>query len=150
MSKLSAEEWKSRVKAVAREVFQEMFDDYKPIVKHVPIEGEDTPPEPKTIRKHGKGRKENRKYKRLTVAIDVNLAERFEAEMRSRSLSAGKLMDVILWNRYGKIPLSYHDGADGGLEVIDLTPDVDTDPVEDTDEEISLDIKDLDLGDTDE
>jgi hypothetical protein len=139
MSKPSAEEWKSRVKAVAREVFQEMFDDYKPIVKHVPIEGEETPPEPRTIRKHGKGRKENRKYKRLTVAIDVNLAERFEAEMRSRNLSAGKLMDVILWNRYGKIPLSYHDEDDIGFDSIDLTPD--TDPVEDTDEEISLDLE---------
>jgi hypothetical protein len=98
-----------RMKAIASAVFTEMIaaaqGDISPTF--VPIEGEEIPPEPQVVTGHGKGRKENRKYERLTVSLDKVLLDKFKQEMRSRNLSAGKLLDVILWNRYGRPKLSY-------------------------------------------
>jgi hypothetical protein len=103
------EGWEEQMEAIARAVFTEMMGNAQIGVgaTYIPIEGEEIPPEPQVIKKHGKGRKENRKYERLTVSLDSCLFERFKTEMRSRGLSAGKLMDVILWNRYGRPQLSY-------------------------------------------
>lgn len=103
-----------RMRNIAREVFTEMMPSIQGAmdVAYVPIEGEEIPPRPKTIEGRGKGRKEDRKYERLTVSLDSCLFERFKKELRARNLSAGKLMDVILWNRYGKPKLSYQKADD--------------------------------------
>jgi hypothetical protein len=68
---------------------------------------EDMPPEPETLRGMGRGRKESRDYHRLTTAIDKELFKLFSRECKQRKLSTGKLLDAILWNRYGKPKLSY-------------------------------------------
>jgi hypothetical protein len=100
-----------RMRAIAREVFTEMIADIQGSidVAYVPVEGEEIPPEPQVITGHGKGRKEDREYERLTISLDKVLFGKFKKEMKSRNLSAGKLMDVILWNRYGKPKLSYYN-----------------------------------------
>ena len=67
---------------------------------------EEIPPEPRTV-KGIKGRREDRVYKRYTAGIDVKLVPLFEQEMKKKGLSCGKLLDIILWNRYGKPNLSY-------------------------------------------
>ncbi len=103
------EETQKHIRNIAREVFQEMIKAYD--VKNLMPTDEDMPPEPSTITGEGKGRKENRQYERITVTIDEKLADLFKQEMKARTLSAGKLMDVILWNRYSKPRLSYEKRA---------------------------------------
>jgi hypothetical protein len=74
---------------------------------------DDLPPEPKEIKKEpgtkGKGRsRQNRDYERHTVTVDSSLWRLFEQDMKNRRISsAGRMMDVILWNYYGKPDLSY-------------------------------------------
>ena len=98
-------EMEQRMRDVAREVFQEMINAYD--VKSLMPTDEEMPPEPRTITGEGKGRRENRQYERITVTIDEKLADLLKQEMKARSLSAGRLMDIILWNRYNKPRLSY-------------------------------------------
>jgi hypothetical protein len=62
----------------------------------------EAPPEP--IRR---GRKQNRIYGKLGATADAVLLELFNAEARSQGISTGRLMDTILWERYGKPILSY-------------------------------------------
>jgi len=102
------EETEKRIRAIAREVFGEMINAYD--VKALMPTDEDMPPEPHTITGEGRGRKEDRKYQRITMTIDDKLAELFKQEMKARNLSAGKLLDAILWNRYSKPLLSYQKG----------------------------------------
>ena len=99
------EEMEKRIRIIAKEVFREMIDAYD--VKTLMPADEDMPPEPSTITGEGRGRKENRQYERITVTIDEKLADLFKQEMKARNLSAGRLMDVILWNRYNKPLLTY-------------------------------------------
>ncbi|MEW6347688.1 MAG: hypothetical protein AB1646_01385 [Thermodesulfobacteriota bacterium] len=70
------------------------------------IPTEDMPPEPQYL-KGQKGRREARAWEKLTITVDTVLAERFKKECTEHSLSAGKMMDAILWARYGKPKLSY-------------------------------------------
>jgi hypothetical protein len=98
------------IRAIAREVCTEMLANvmHKEHIQHISVEGEEVPPEAETIKGPGvKGRRENRKYTRLTVGIDDVLAERFTQEAKDRGISPGKLLDVLLWNRYDKPRLSY-------------------------------------------
>ncbi len=53
------------------------------------------------------GRRENRTYVKLSGTIDSNLHELFEKERSERGLSVGKLLDAILWDRYGRPKLTY-------------------------------------------
>lgn len=99
---------------IIQDVIQAIFNQPHEMFKmqammEVRAEAEEVPPAPETIRGRTgeKGRKENREYERFTFGIDRVLAEQFRAEAQSRHLSAGKLLDVILWNRYGKPALSY-------------------------------------------
>ncbi|HMK37603.1 MAG TPA: hypothetical protein VK463_21200 [Desulfomonilaceae bacterium] len=74
---------------------------------------DDLPPEPTEIKREPgtktKGRsRQNRNYERHTVTVDSNLWRLFEQDMKRRQIpSAGRMMDVILWNYYGKPALSY-------------------------------------------
>jgi len=76
-------------------------------------EDNDLPPEPKEIGRKpgtkGKGRsRQNRDYVRHTVTVDSTLWRLFEQDMKRRRVSsASRMMDVILWNYYGKPTLSY-------------------------------------------
>jgi hypothetical protein len=75
-------------------------------------EMDEFPPEPKDKREVGaigKGRlKQDRKYVRKTLTIDVNLWHLFEQDMKARRISsAGRMVDAILWKYYGRPALSY-------------------------------------------
>jgi hypothetical protein len=100
-----------RMEEVARNVFHLMMNEIQVqnmmYGKSFDLDGiEEIPPEPKTV-KGIKGRREDRVYKRYTAGIDVVLVPLFEQEMKAKGLSCGKLLDIILWNRYGKPNLSY-------------------------------------------
>lgn len=80
-------------------------------------------PKPMTIRGGAKGRKENRKYFNLSVAIDNNLYELFEQERDKLNIPKSRLLDSILWNHYNKPQLTY------GLEQNSVGPDRDIQPI---------------------
>jgi len=101
-----------RMKEIAREVFREMMNVQR--ARAAFPDNEPMPPEPETIKHEGRGRRENRKYERLTLTVDRELARLFKAEVKDRKLSAGKVMDAILWNRYGRPALSYGSPAEAG------------------------------------
>ncbi len=65
------------------------------------------PPESKTIKGSGRGRKERRDYVKITPTMDRVLFNLFDAEAKKQKLSHGKLLDVILWHWYQKPKLSY-------------------------------------------
>lgn len=115
-------DWQTQMRAIAREVCQEMIEAMMPLqhMQRVSVDGEEAPPKPVTIKGPGvKGRKETRQYERLTVGIDVVLAEKFKAEAEALNLSPGKLLDRILWNRYGMPRLSYQqpEPDDNDIEI---------------------------------
>jgi len=100
-----------RMEEIARNVFHHMMNEmhHQNMMygESTTLTGaEEIPPEPKTV-KGIKGRRETRAYKRYTAGIDVVLVPLFEQEMKAKGLSCGKLLDIILWNRYGKPNLSY-------------------------------------------
>ena len=100
-----------RMEEIARNVFHHMMNEMRNqnmmYGESTTLTGtEEIPPEPKTV-KGIKGRRETRTYKRYTAGIDVVLVPMFEQEMKKKGLSSGKLLDIILWNRYGKPNLSY-------------------------------------------
>ena len=100
-----------RMEEIARNVFHHMMHEMQEqnmmYGESSTLAGiEEKPPEPKTV-KGIKGRREDRVYKRYTAGIDVKLVSLFEHEMKKKGLSCGKLLDIILWNRYGKPNLSY-------------------------------------------
>lgn len=108
------EGWKQQMEEIATKVCRNMLNEMnvKPIIT-VP-EDEEVPPAPVTIRRQGRGRRQNRSYERITLTIDAELARFFKAEVDNHPLrlSAGRLMDVILWNRYGRPRLSYQESDD--------------------------------------
>jgi hypothetical protein len=59
-------------------------------------------PEPQAMRGKGKGRKLNRDFERLSVAVDKYLLTLFEEEKERLRIPASRLLDSILWNHYGK------------------------------------------------
>ena len=69
-------------------------------------------PKPQTIRGGAKGRKENRKYFNLSVAIDNNLNELFEEERERLNVPKSRLLDSILWHHYGRPKLTYGSDAE--------------------------------------
>lgn len=67
------------------------------------------PPESKTIKGGGRGRKETRDYVKITPTVDRILFNLFDGEAKKKKLSHGKLLDVILWHWYEKPKLSYEE-----------------------------------------
>jgi hypothetical protein len=57
-------------------------------------------PKPKTIKGKTKGRKEDRKYYNLSVAIDANLSVLFHEECEKYNIPKSRLLDSILFNHY--------------------------------------------------
>lgn len=102
LSPIDVKELESRMRAVAKEYFDEMIGKVKTV--HAVGTAEDLPPEPP---REGKGKRRTRRYGRITVTVDESLLRLFEEEQRTRSLSASRLLDSILWTRYGKPSLSY-------------------------------------------
>jgi hypothetical protein len=62
----------------------------------------DLVPEPTVIKGKGPGRKLNRDFERLSVAVDKGLLTLFEEEKKKLRIPASRLLDSILWNHYGK------------------------------------------------
>jgi len=98
-------DWEVRVRNIAREVCQEMIQNIQAIqnaenVPSIPT-GEDPFKDLVT-----KGRSENRIYGKLGATIDGVLFRLLKNEAR-REDSIGKLIDKILWERYGRPLLSF-------------------------------------------
>ena len=69
----------------------------------------ETPPESKTVKGGGRGRKEKRDYVKITPTVDRVLFDLFDSETKKLKISQGKLLDIILWNWYEKPKLSYEE-----------------------------------------
>jgi len=95
-----------RIRAVAREVFQEMLHSMREEM-NVIADTQDAPPEPHVIKGEGKGRRENRRYTKASVTVDKVLWNLFVKERDKLRVSTGRLMDIILWRHFGKPKLSY-------------------------------------------
>jgi hypothetical protein len=95
-----------RIKAVARQVFQEMFYGMRDEMNAM-ADMQDVPPEPQVITGEGKGRRENRRYTKASVTVDKVLWNLFVTERDKLRVSTGRLMDIILWRHFGKPKLSY-------------------------------------------
>jgi len=106
-TKEEIEDMEARMRAIAHEVCSEMLKNVPTV--HTVGTAEDLPPEPA---REGKGKRRTRRYGRITVTVDESLLRLFENEQRDRSLSASRLLDGILWTRYGKPTLSYQDATE--------------------------------------
>jgi hypothetical protein len=114
----SMEALDARIRQIVKEVLSEQQEMRKMQVQQTAEVDEAMPPAPVTLkgRQGEKGRRENREYERFTFGIDKVLAARFVAEAKEKNLSAGKLLDVILWNRYGRPVLSYMEPGNSDSE----------------------------------
>lgn len=99
------------IRQIAMEVCESMPRSI-PTVSHANTG--DVPPEPETLKGTTKGgRRETREYEKISATVDRVLYKRFHNEQRERKCSTGRLLDIILWNYYGKPPLSYQlEGAE--------------------------------------
>ncbi len=95
-----SDQWEDRVRQIAREVFSEMFASFRTVPADLAVEGALPLP-------HRTGRKEDRSYRKITVTLDEVLAERLLSEAKKQRLSPGKILDQVLWERYGRPALSY-------------------------------------------
>jgi hypothetical protein len=103
---ISLAEIDERIRAGAREVFQEMLHSMREEM-NVIADTQDAPPEPHVIKGEGKGRRENRRYTKASVTVDKVLWNLFVKERDKLRVSTGRLMDIILWRHFGKPKLSY-------------------------------------------
>jgi hypothetical protein len=72
----------------------------QPIQKH--YDETDLVPEPVVIKGKGKGRQLNRHAWKKSISIDKILWSHFEKEAKERRIPVSRLMDSILWVRYGR------------------------------------------------
>lgn len=102
------ENMKAAIRVLAKEVFQELVGS-APNVHSVPkLDDAMFPPEPQELENTGKGgRRQIREYQKLSATVDSVLFDRFRSECKDRKLSAGRMLDAILWNWYGRPELSY-------------------------------------------
>ncbi len=99
-----------RIRNVAREVFREMIDELKNTA--TAINESDFPAEPQVVKGKGKGRRENRRYMKISLTVDETLWKLFAAEKDRLRVSSGRLMDAILWRHYGRPRLSYQESSE--------------------------------------
>lgn len=95
-----------RMRTVARQVFQEMIQNLTN-ERNIIADVQDVPPEPQVITGEGKGRRENRHYQKVSITIDTVLWDKIMQEKDRTRVSAGRIMDVILWRYFNKPPLSF-------------------------------------------
>ncbi|MGO9571851.1 MAG: hypothetical protein ACLP5H_30365 [Desulfomonilaceae bacterium] len=103
---MPVKELDDRMRLVAREVFQEMLHNMRN-ERNVMADAEDSPPEPETLKKAGKGRRENRNYVKASVTVDKVLWDLFTTERDHMRVSTGRLMDIILWRHFNRPKLSF-------------------------------------------
>jgi hypothetical protein len=101
----------AQMRTVAREVTEEYIQNIRNERNAIiwDEEEKDMPPEPE-----GKvGRKEHRRYKKVSVTLDVVLWDELEKRAKG-TMSTNKLLDAILWREFGKPKLSYEVGLEPG------------------------------------
>ena len=103
---IPATELDDRMRAVAREVFEEMLHNMRN-ERNIITDSEDVPAEPETLKREGKGRRENRDYQKVSVTIDTVLWDKIMQEKDRMRVSTGRAIDIILWRYFGKPPLSF-------------------------------------------
>jgi hypothetical protein len=112
---------REQIKEIAREVFKEMIESLRPQA----TVAEDLPPEPKSVK--GKpGRRQNRDYEKISVTLDSALWEKFKAERDRLKVSNSRLIDIILWQRYGKPRLSFESKPNNKPKTTIEISDIDT------------------------
>jgi len=65
----------------------------------------------------GRKNKQNRDYGKLSLTVDTVLLDLFNREAKTRRISGGRLLDIILWRYYGRPRLSYQPDQKGEEEV---------------------------------
>lgn len=93
---------------LVNEVLDKRISDIKQVV-NIEMNKMETPPETTTIKGSGKGRKETRKYQKISPTIDVEIYKLLMSDCAKRKISVGKYLDQILWHWFGKPKLSYED-----------------------------------------
>lgn len=96
-----------RIRTIAREVFEEMMTTMPAALPTTTYNPNDMPPRPETIRGQGKGRRQNRVYRKFSITLDQVLWDLFVEEFTSRKIPPSQLLDAIMWRHYGKPKLSY-------------------------------------------
>lgn len=64
-------------------------------------------PESPTIKGEGQGRRQEREYDRVSITVDKVLWRLFREEQQRLKIPAPRLLDSILWHRYGQPRLSF-------------------------------------------
>ncbi|MGO9569722.1 MAG: hypothetical protein ACLP5H_19495 [Desulfomonilaceae bacterium] len=100
------ENWEERMRQIAKEVFQEMIQNM-PAVGNIITDTQDIPPAPETLKREGKGRRENRDYQKVSITIDTVLWDKIMQEKDRMRVSTGRAMDIVLWRYFGKPLLSF-------------------------------------------
>ena len=100
------------VTPIIQRIVQEAFDKMMTTVPNIPTvpnaDTSDLPPEPASLKGTEKGgRRQTRQYEKLSCTVDSVLFELFRSECTERKLSAGRMLDALLWNHYGRPELSY-------------------------------------------
>ncbi|MGA8832033.1 MAG: hypothetical protein WB554_10530 [Desulfomonilaceae bacterium] len=94
------------VEQIVEKYLKKRLAGYEPDILNEPAEFE-LVPEPETVTGGPKGRRQDRKYEKISLTGDRNLWKIFRQKQKKLSCSAPRLMDSILWNFFGKPELSY-------------------------------------------
>jgi hypothetical protein len=100
------------LKVFIQESIAEKMAAITPLSSPSPVQApisDDFPPEPRVISGAGKGRRETRKYARISLTIDQNLWDLVQRDMERMKVSAGRMIDILLWRAYGKPRLSFEE-----------------------------------------
>lgn len=92
------------VKKICNELINERLTDIEHNVHNTHIK---LVPKAKIIKGKGKGRKAEREYYRLSITVDEELMKLFNKEAKKLNITAPRLLDSILWERYGYPKLSF-------------------------------------------
>jgi hypothetical protein len=96
-----------RIRSIAKEVFKEMMSTIPAALPTTAYDPSDMPPQPETIRGQGKGRRQNRSYRKFSITMDSVLWNLFVEEYTARKIPPSQLLDAVMWRHYGKPRLSY-------------------------------------------
>lgn len=92
------------------EIFEDLFNKklagYEHNLPNEPTEIE-LVPEPETVTGGAKGRRQDRKYEKISLTVDKNLWNIFRQKQNKLKCTGPRLLDSILWNFFGKPELSY-------------------------------------------
>lgn len=91
-----------RVRELIREELSMLNDSVIPDTDHYIL-----CPESETVRGESRGNRKKRDYMRFTSTIDVALWDLLRKEQKKLKTTMPRLLDSILWHRYGKPKLSF-------------------------------------------